>query len=96
MSLGVPIKLIHEGEGNNVTIELKNGEVYRGLLNSSEDNMNCQLSNVTLTSRDGRTSRLQQVFLRGSMIRFIVLPDNLKNSPLLLKIRNPALDNTKK
>lgn len=92
MSLGIPVKLIHEGEGNNVTVELKNGEVYRGLLDSSEDNMNCQLSNVTLTGRDGRISKLQYVFLRGSMIRFVVLPDALKNSPLLLKIRNPILD----
>lgn len=40
---GVPIKLLHEGEGHVVTIELKNGEIYRGLLQEAEDTMNCQL-----------------------------------------------------
>ena len=39
----VPIMLLHEGEGHIVTIELKNGETYRGLLTESEDSMNCQL-----------------------------------------------------
>lgn len=32
MSIGVPIKLLHEAEGHIVTIELKTGEVYRGQL----------------------------------------------------------------
>jgi hypothetical protein len=42
-SIGVPVKLLHEGEGHVVTIELKNGETYRGLLSEAEDTMNCQL-----------------------------------------------------
>ncbi len=32
MSIGVPIKLLHEAEGHVVTIEMKTGEVYRGQL----------------------------------------------------------------
>jgi small nuclear ribonucleoprotein D3 len=32
VSVGVPIKLLHEGEGHIITVELKNGEIYRGLL----------------------------------------------------------------
>lgn len=40
---GVPVKLLHDGEGHVVTVELKNGEVYRGLLSDVEDTMNCQL-----------------------------------------------------
>lgn len=43
-AVGVPIKLIHEAEGHIVTIELKNGEIYRGLLQESEDTMNCKLN----------------------------------------------------
>ena len=31
-SIGVPIKLLHEGEGHAVVVELKNGELYRGHL----------------------------------------------------------------
>jgi hypothetical protein len=41
--VGVPIKLLHEGEGHVVTVELKNGEVYKGLLSEAEDTMNCQM-----------------------------------------------------
>ena len=39
--MGVPIKLLHEGEGHGVTVEMKNGEIYRGHLNEAEDTMNC-------------------------------------------------------
>lgn len=41
---GVPIKLLFQGEGHVVTVELKNGEVYRGQLAQAEDTMNCQLT----------------------------------------------------
>ena len=43
VSIGVPIKLLHEGEGHVVTVELKNGETYRGMLTEAEDSMNCQM-----------------------------------------------------
>ncbi|CAG8552187.1 14200_t:CDS:2 [Racocetra fulgida] len=32
MSIGVPIKLLHEAQGHIVTLELNNGTVYRGKL----------------------------------------------------------------
>ncbi len=86
MSIGVPIKLIHEAESHIVTIELKTGEVYRGTLVESEDNMNCQLNNITYTARDGRTTELEQVFIRGSKIRFMILPDMLKNAPMFKRV----------
>jgi hypothetical protein len=40
---GVPIKLLHEGEGHVITVELKNGEIYKGMLAEAEDTMNCQM-----------------------------------------------------
>lgn len=40
---GVPIKLLHEGEGHSVTVELKSGDIYKGLLVEAEETMNCQL-----------------------------------------------------
>ena len=70
-----------------MTVELKTGEVYRGFLLSAEDNMNCQLSKVTLTARDGRVSKLEHVYLRGSQIRLFVLPDLLTNGPLFQKVQ---------
>ena len=86
-TVGVPISLLHEGEGRTVTIELKNGEVYRGHLTESEDSMNCQLSDVVLTQRDGQKSKLELVYVRGSQIKLVILPDILKNSPLLGKVQ---------
>jgi small nuclear ribonucleoprotein D3 len=81
-SVGVPVKLLHEAESHIVTVELKNGDVYRGTLEESEDTMNCQLRNVVHTAREGRVTRLDAVYLRGSQVRFIVLPDVLKGAPL--------------
>eukprot|EP00644_Phytophthora_capsici_P005472 jgi/Phyca11/531674/estExt2_fgenesh1_pg.C_PHYCAscaffold_10340 len=86
-TVGVPISLLHEGEGRTVTIELKNGEVYRGHLTESEESMNCQLSDVVLTQRDGQKSKLELVYVRGSQIKLVILPDILKNSPLLGKVQ---------
>merc|ERR1711918_302987 len=84
-SIGVPIKLLHEAEGHTVTCESKTGEVYRGQLLEAEDNMNCYIGSVTMTAKDGRTSKLEQVAIRGSQIRFLILPDMLKNAPMFKK-----------
>ncbi|CAB3364515.1 small nuclear ribonucleoprotein Sm D3 [Cloeon dipterum] len=82
MSIGVPIKVLHEAEGHIVTCETNTGEVYRGKLIEAEDNMNCQMTNIVVTYRDGRTAELENVFIRGSKIRFLILPDMLKNAPM--------------
>ena len=42
---------------------------------------------VTLTGRDGRITKLEQVYLRGGQIKFIVLPDALKQSPIFKKVQ---------
>lgn len=58
------------------------GEVYRGKLIEAEDNMNCQMTQITVTYRDGRMATLENVYIRGSKIRFLILPDMLKNAPM--------------
>ncbi|OEU13140.1 Sm-like ribonucleo protein [Fragilariopsis cylindrus CCMP1102] len=85
-NLGVPIKLLFEAEGMKVTAEMKNGEIYRGLLLSAEDTMNMTLSDVLRTAKNGQISKLPSVYLRGSSIRFIALPDLLKNAPVFQKV----------
>ncbi len=84
--IGIPVKLLHEAEGHVVTVELKTGEMYRGELFEAEDNMNCQLKDVTCTGRDGRVSQLSHVFIRGSRVRLVVIPDMLKNAPMFKRI----------
>jgi small nuclear ribonucleoprotein D3 len=91
--VSVPIKLLHEAIGHTVTIEARTGELYRGHLLHSEDNMNCLLENVVRTNRDGSKTAMEQVFIRGSQVRFFVVPDMLKHAPMfknLLKQSPPA------
>lgn len=81
-TIGLPIKVLHEAKGLVVSLEMKTGQTYRGRLISVEDNMNLQLKDVTVIARDGQVSAMETVFLRGSQIRFVVVPDNLRHAPL--------------
>ena len=65
---------------------MKNGEIYRGLLLNAEDTMNMTLSEVVRTARTGHVSKLQNVYLRGGGIRFIALPDLLRNAPAFKRV----------
>ncbi|WOL13440.1 Ribonucleoprotein LSM domain [Canna indica] len=85
-SLGIPVKLLHEAAGHIVTVELKSGELYRGSMIECEDNWNCQLENITYTAKDGKVSQLEHVFIRGSKVRFMVIPDMLKNAPMFKRL----------
>lgn len=83
MSSGVPIKLLNEAQGHVVSLELTNGDTYRGKLQESEDNMNLSLGDVTITKgKTGETTYKGQVFVRGSMIRFVSVPDILQYAPM--------------
>ena len=53
------------------------GQVYRGKLIEAEDNMNSQMASVTVTYRDGRVAQLENIYIRGSKIRFLILPGKL-------------------
>eukprot|EP00540_Astrosyne_radiata_P002279 CAMPEP_0116849644 /NCGR_PEP_ID=MMETSP0418-20121206/15693_1 /TAXON_ID=1158023 /ORGANISM="Astrosyne radiata, Strain 13vi08-1A" /LENGTH=115 /DNA_ID=CAMNT_0004481401 /DNA_START=110 /DNA_END=457 /DNA_ORIENTATION=+ len=86
-NVGVPIKLLFEAEGMKISVEMKSGEIYRGLLLHAEETMNVSLSEVIRTARNGQISRLANVYLRGSGIRFIALPDLLKNAPVFQKVQ---------
>mmetsp|Transcript_21870 Transcript_21870/g.28302 ORF Transcript_21870/g.28302 Transcript_21870/m.28302 type:complete len:122 (+) Transcript_21870:142-507(+) len=87
--VGVPVKLLYEAEGMKVTVEMKNGQVYRGLLVSAEDTMNLTLTDAIQTKVNGQVSKLPSaVYLKGTYIRFIALPDLLKSAPLFGSVRN--------
>lgn len=83
MSAGIPVKLLNEAQGHVISLELTTGDSYRGKLLENEDNMNLSLYDVTLTKGGtGATSFMSQVFVRGSMIRYVLVPDILKNAPM--------------
>ena len=56
--------IFFQAEGHVVTCETITGEVYRGKLVEAEDNMNCQIQNVTVTYRDGRVAQLENIYIR--------------------------------
>ena len=37
----IPVKVLHEAVPHTVSVEMKNGEAYRGKLAAIEENMNC-------------------------------------------------------
>ncbi|GER52493.1 small nuclear ribonucleoprotein Sm D3, partial [Striga asiatica] len=82
----IPVKLLHEASGHVVTVEMKSGEMYRGSMIECEDNWNCQLENITYTAKDGKVSQLEHVFIRGCKVRFMVIPDMLKNAPIFKRL----------
>ncbi|KAI9820947.1 MAG: small nuclear ribonucleoprotein Sm D3 [Thelocarpon impressellum] len=97
-TIGIPIKLLNEAQGHVITLEITSGQVFRGKLLEgmcpsspappaaltcpAEDNMNVQLKDITVTARDGRVSHLDQVYIRGSHVRFFIVPDMLRNAPM--------------
>lgn len=84
--VGVPIKLLHEATGHVCTVELKSGEIYRGEMHEAEDSWNVQLTDVQATARDGKVSHMEHIFIRGARIRFVIVPDMLKNAPMFKRI----------
>lgn len=56
------------------------------LLLPAEDNLNISLKDITVTGRDGRVSQLDQVYIRGSMVRFFIVPDMLQNAPMWVRM----------
>ncbi|KAH3685038.1 hypothetical protein WICPIJ_003975 [Wickerhamomyces pijperi] len=85
MTSNIPIKLLNESQGHIVSIELNTGETYRGELIESEDNMNVQLKDITSHDKQGKVKHMDHVYLRGSQIRFFVIPEMLKNAPMFDK-----------
>jgi small nuclear ribonucleoprotein D3 len=50
--------------------------------------MNMTISDVVRTARNGHVTKLSTVYLRGSQVRFISLPELLKNAPVFKKVIN--------
>ncbi len=44
--------------------------------------MNVSLKEITVTGRDGRVSQLDMAYIRGSMVRYFIVPDMLQNAPM--------------
>ncbi|KEF60122.1 small nuclear ribonucleoprotein D1, partial [Exophiala aquamarina CBS 119918] len=75
----------------SVTIELKNGTIVSGTITSVSPQMNTALRAVKMTvknrsnpSAPGDTVQLDTINIRGSTIRYFILPDSLPLDTLLI------------
>ena len=69
---------------------MKSGEMFRGYLADAEDTMNVRLDDVTMFTKDGRSLPVDQVYLRGSQIRFVIVPSMFKNAPMFKRVKAQA------
>eukprot|EP00938_MAST-03A_sp_MAST-3A-sp1_P005688 g5688.t1 len=86
--VSIPVVMVHEGEGHVVSVEMKNGYLYRGVMEASEDNWNVLLKNCILTKPNGEKSNVSTVYLRGDQISFVVLPPMLAEAPVFKRIQD--------
>merc|ERR1719192_1590082 len=63
--------------------------MFRGQLDGAEDSMNIKVREVTHWDKNGETRKIFKVYIRGSKIRFIIVPDMLKHAPMFKRL-DPA------
>ncbi|CAC27028.1 putative small nuclear ribonucleoprotein Sm D3 [Guillardia theta] len=68
--------ILRESKPYVITIECKNGFIYRGKLIHIEENMNCILKEAFVIKKK-KVQKLTLVFLRGSNISMFIIPDIL-------------------
>ncbi|CAI1958718.1 hypothetical protein SEUBUCD646_0E01990 [Saccharomyces eubayanus] len=84
----LPLYLLTNAKGQQMQIELKNGEIIQGTLTNVDNWMNLTLSGVTEYSEESLVSgedsadsskavKLNEIYVRGTFIKFIKLQDNI-------------------
>lgn len=68
----------------SVTIELKNGTIVHGTITGVDMSMNTHLKNIKMTVKNAEPNHLETLSIRGSNIRYFVLPDSLPLDTLLI------------
>ena len=68
------VRFLMKLKNETVTIELKNGTIVVGSVNGVDIKMNTFLKNVKMTAKDKDPISRDQLTLRGSSIRYVILP----------------------
>ena len=69
--------------GESVVVELKNGTVVAGVVVGVDVSMNMHLRSVKLSVRHANPVQLDSLSVRGSTVRYVLLPDALNLDQLL-------------
>ncbi|KAL1622202.1 Sm snRNP core protein Smd1 [Neofusicoccum ribis] len=78
------VRFLMKCQNETVTIELKNGTVVNGTIASVSPTMNTALRTVKMTPKNRDTITLDTINIRGSNIRYYILPDSLPLDTLLI------------
>ncbi|EAQ89323.1 hypothetical protein F5144DRAFT_577551 [Chaetomium tenue] len=78
------VRFLMKCANETVTIELKNGTIVHGTIASVSPQMNTALRNVKMTPRGQEPIHLETLNVRGSTIRYFILPDSLPLDTLLI------------
>ncbi|GAO19145.1 uncharacterized protein UV8b_02023 [Ustilaginoidea virens] len=88
------VRFLMKCANETVTIELKNGTIVHGTISSVSPQMNTALRTVKMTPKGQDPVALDTMNIRGSTIRYFILPDSLPLDTLLIddapKPRNKA------
>ncbi|KAF2252508.1 Sm-like ribonucleoprotein [Trematosphaeria pertusa] len=78
------VRFLMKCQNETVTVELKNGTIVNGTIASVSPLMNVALRTVKYTPRGRDTVTLDTMTVRGSTVRYIILPDSLPLDTLLI------------
>ncbi|KAI4142897.1 MAG: hypothetical protein L6R39_004783 [Caloplaca ligustica] len=78
------VRFLMKCANETVTIELKNGTILHGTITSVSPQMNTALRAVKMTQRGRDPISLDTINIRGSTIRYYILPDSLPLDTLLI------------
>ncbi|EXJ89342.1 small nuclear ribonucleoprotein D1 [Capronia epimyces CBS 606.96] len=85
------VRFLMKCTNETVTVELKNGTIVHGTITAVSPQMNTALRAVKMTTKNrsnpsapGDTISLDTINIRGSTIRFFILPDSLPLDTLLI------------
>ncbi|EMD00097.1 hypothetical protein BAUCODRAFT_30555 [Baudoinia panamericana UAMH 10762] len=78
------VRFLMKCTNETVTIELKTGAIVHGTIASVSPQMNTNLRAAKMTPKGGSQISLDQISIRGSEIRYFILPDSLPLDTLLI------------
>ena len=90
------IRFLMKLANETVTIELKNGTLVHGTIVTVDGSMNCHLKTVKMTVRNRDPQQLDGISVRGSNVRYFILPDTTPLDPLLIDDRPKVKASSKK
>eukprot|EP01028_Stygiella_incarcerata_P013765 TRINITY_DN840_c0_g1_i1.p2 TRINITY_DN840_c0_g1~~TRINITY_DN840_c0_g1_i1.p2 ORF type:complete len:118 (-),score=36.06 TRINITY_DN840_c0_g1_i1:107-460(-) len=78
------VRFLMKLAGEQVTIEMKNGTVVAGTITAVDSSMNTHLKAVKMTPKNKNPIAMDHLSIRGSMVRYVILPESLNLDTLLV------------